>query len=94
MNTNVTVKEIAAANNLNPAEANALVKILSHFGVAKKTGLRQDGASGKGKRPFEYSIASSMTLSLDDSAKVSVIVPEAEVFADPETVETKESQEA
>lgn len=93
MNTNVTVKELEIANNLKPAEANALVKLLTHFRVAKKTGLRQDGKTGKGKRPFEYSIASSITVLLDADNKVSVTVPETEVFAEPESAATEETEE-
>lgn len=94
MKENITVKEIAEANNLKPAEANAMVKILEHFGAATKTGIRKSASKGKGKRPSEYSIASSCTLNLSDEGVFSVDLPESEVYMAPETSEvtTEEDQ--
>jgi hypothetical protein len=89
------LKEIAEANTLKPAEANAMVKILEHFGAATKTGIRSDASTGKGKRPSEYSIASSCTINLSEAGVFSVDVPESEVYCAPETseVKTEETEE-
>jgi hypothetical protein len=90
MRENVTVKEIQEANNLKPAEANALVKIFEHLGLATKTGVRHNHTTGKGKRPSEYSVAATCTLTVSEDRVVSVDIPSSEVYKEPETADVVE----
>lgn len=92
MRNNVTVTEIAEANNLKPAEANALIKLLEHFGVATKTGFRKDETKGKGKRPSEYSIGSNFTMNVSETRAITLDIPESEVYREPVTSDVEETE--
>lgn len=53
----VTIKELAVANGLNPVDANGLIKSLEKLGVAKKVGERKSAnEKGLGRASTVYQI--------------------------------------
>ena len=96
----MTVKELAEANGFKSTEANAIMKMLENLGIATNTGSRKDAYKGKGKRPSEFSLASTCTLKISDDGVLTASVPENEVIQEAitstpsveESVETEEVQ--
>ena len=84
---NMTLKEFAAANKIKDGEANSALKTFERLGIATNTGIRKEGkgvSKGQGKRPSEYAIASSCTVSISDKGVMSANIPESEVYQAPE----------
>lgn len=53
----VTIKELAVTNGLNPVDANGLIKSLEKLGVAKKVGERKSAnEKGLGRSSTVYQI--------------------------------------